>query len=56
MNKRLLAIATLHLSEKAKQTFHYAHIFSHISYSILVWGSMIGKTYLDKIYKIQKNA
>ena len=54
MNKRLLAITKLDLSEKAKLTFYYAHIFSHISYSILVWGNMIGKTYLDKIYKIQK--
>ena len=54
MNKRLLVITKLHISEKAKLTFYYANIYSHISYSILVCDSMIGKTYLDKIYKIQK--
>ena len=37
MNKRLLAIAKLNLSEKAKLTFYHVHIFSHLSYSILVW-------------------
>ena len=53
-NKRLLAIAKLYLSEKAKLTFYYVHIFSHISYSICIWGGMIAKPYLDKIYEMQK--
>ena len=55
VNKRLLAITKLHLSKKAKLIFYYAYIFSHISYKILVWSNMIGKTYLDKYIKYKRN-
>ena len=39
---------------QAKLAIHYAHIHSHLNYAILVWGSMLSKNKLDKLFKVQK--
>ena len=35
---------------------YYAQIYSHLSYEISVWGSMITKEQLNKLSKIQRKA
>ena len=42
------------LMVQAKLAIYYAHIHSHLNYSILVWGSMLSKSKQDKLFKIQK--
>ena len=32
---------------------YYAHIYSHIMYSLSVWGTMISKTQQKRLYKVQ---
>ena len=37
------------LSKHGLKTLYYAHIYSHMSYCILIWGSMLNSTLLTKI-------
>ena len=39
---------------QAKLTIYCAHIHSHLNYVILVWGSMLSKNKLGKLFKVQK--
>ena len=54
LNKKLLTHFQHMLMEQAKLAIHYAHIHSHLNYVILVWGSMLSKNKLDKLFKVQK--
>ena len=38
---------------EAKCTIYYAHLYSHLKYSIAIWGHMVSKHQLTKIKKIQ---
>ena len=35
-------------------TIYNAHIYSHLSYCLVVWGSMLNAECRDKLYKAQK--
>ena len=41
------------LDKPALRSLYYAHIQSHLSYSLSVWGSMINKNQIQKLQKIQ---
>ena len=44
------------LTVLAKLAIYYAHIHSHLNYAILVWGSMLSKNKLDKLFKVQNES
>ena len=50
-NTHLLSISKKFLSKNTLKLIYYAHIFSHLTYGILVWGNMASKGTLDKIQK-----
>ena len=60
-NLRLKLLRNLQLLKKTKnllnidtkRCIYYAHIHSHLSYGILVWGNMLSKCHLDKLQKLQ---
>ena len=54
LNKKLLTLSHNMLMEQAKLAIYYAHIHSHLNYAILVWGIMLSKNKLDKLFKVQK--
>ena len=37
-----------------KLSIYYAHIYSHLTYTIVVQGSMLTDNKIKKLYKIQK--
>ena len=41
LNKILLALSRNTLSVMAKLSIYYPHIYSHLTYTIVMWGSMI---------------
>ena len=47
MTKNMLSLSSL-------IKLYYAHIYSHISYGIGVWGSMLSSSSLQEIFKAQK--
>ena len=42
------------LDEKSLMTIYNAHIYSHLSYCLVVWRSMLNAECRDKLYKAQK--
>ena len=52
-NTALLRIGGNFLSCHAKKCLYYAQIYSHLSYSLLLWGNMICNTQIKKLQKIQ---
>ena len=42
------------LTVQSKLPINYAHIHSHLNYAMLVWGSMLLKNKLEKLFKVQK--
>ena len=38
----------------AKPSIYHAHIYSHLTYTLVVWGSMLTDNKIKKLYKIQK--
>ena len=41
------------LDRPALRTVYYAHIHSHLSYAILIWGSMLSTKQIQKLQKVQ---
>ena len=41
------------LDRSALRSVYYAHIHSHLSYTILVWGSMLSTKQIQKLQKVQ---
>ena len=52
-NMHLLRDNKLYLNRNTKKLIYYAHIYSHISYCIVVWGNMLSKQELKKLQKLQ---
>ena len=38
----------------AKLLIYYAHIYNHLTYTTVVWGSMLTDSKIENLYKIQK--
>ena len=45
-NKYLLSISKNLLNEQSLRSIYFAHVYSHLNYSLVTWGSMISN--LDK--------
>ena len=53
-NKHLLQVAQNLLDYNCLQSIYYTHIYSHLSYGILTWGSMAKKSDINNLFTIQK--
>ena len=53
-NKHMLILAKNHLTEETLSKIYYAHIYSHLSYSLVVWGSMLSATLKEDLFRVQK--
>ena len=54
-NKYLLSISKNLLNEQSLRSMYFAHIYSHLNYSLVTWGSMISNLDKEKLYKVQKS-
>ena len=54
LNKGLLTLSRNTLSTRAKPTIYYAYICTHLTYTIVLWGSVLTDNKIEKLYKIQK--
>ena len=54
-NKYLLSISKNLLNEQSLRSIYFAHIYSHLNYSLVTWGSMISKSDKEKLYEVQKS-
>lgn len=52
LNKRLLSNARNLLPSKVLQHIYYAHVYSHLTYGLSVWGSMISNKNKNNIHKL----
>ena len=50
-NIHLLSTCKKFLLKNTLKLIYYAHLFSHLTYGILVWGNMVCKGTLDKLQK-----
>ena len=55
-NMHLLKLSNKFLNKDTKKLIYYAHIFSHLTYGILIWGNMINQCTKTKIQKILNNS
>ena len=53
-NRILLQVGQKYLPPSTKVMIYYAHIYSHISYCIRIWGNMINKAQLKQL-QIEQN-
>ena len=51
-NMQLLKLSNKFLNKDTKKLIYYAHIYSHLTYGILIWGNMINQCTKNKIQKI----
>ena len=54
-NHHLLHLAKNLLSVNCLCTIYFSHIYTHLKYNLVVWGSMISKSQLSEIFQLQKN-
>ena len=54
VNKHMLQLGKNFLNHTSIKNVYYAHIHSHLTYSLLTWGWMINKRQLTDLMKIQK--
>ena len=56
LNSNMLLVTAKNLLPASALRKHYfAHIYSHLSYSLVVWGLMISKSSSNSLYKLQKD-
>ena len=53
-NKHLLHVARNLLDFNCLRSIYYTHIYSHLLYGILAWGSMAKKSNINSLFAIQK--
>ena len=53
-NKRLLINSKNLLPEFCLRKIYFAHIYSHLTYGISVWGTMCSKSYQKILYQLQQ--
>ena len=53
-NYKLLTNANNILDEKSLKATYHAHIYSHLSYCLVVWGSILNAECKENLYKAQK--
>ena len=54
-NRRLLQMGKKLLNTHCKWNIYFGHIHSHLTYGILMWGSMASETQLNGLHKIQEH-
>ena len=54
-NCHLLCLAKNLLPVDCLCTVYLSHIYTHLNYNLVVWGSMISKSQLSEIFQLQKN-
>ena len=54
VNRKLLSNSKNLLSANALRNVYHAHIYSHLTYGLVVWGSMLDNIDRNTIYKAQK--
>ena len=54
VNKHMLQLGKNFLNHSSIKNVYYTHIHSHLTYSLLTWGSMISKWQINDLTKIQK--
>ena len=52
-NKHLL-LSRNFLNKECMLSLYYVHIFSHLTYSLALWGSMLSKAQITDLFKLQK--
>ena len=55
-NLHLLKMSKTFLKKETKKLIYYALIYSHLTYGILIWGTMISHSILNKIQKIMNTS
>ena len=50
-NSNLLQVGNKFLNKHCKKNIYYAHIYSHITYGLSLWGNMIDAVTKSKIQK-----
>ena len=53
-NKHLMQLGRNFLNFDSLLSVYYAHIYSHLTYSLLTWGSMLSQSNADDLFKLQK--
>ena len=53
-NKQMLNLSKNYLSKDTLTKIYYAHIYSHLSYALVVWGSMLNASSMEDLFKAQK--
>ena len=53
-NRHPLSLAKNLLPVDCLQTVYFSHIYSHLHYNLVVWGSMLTKSQLSEIFQQQK--
>ena len=53
INKRMMALSRNLLDQNSLRKIYFAHIHSHLNYSLSVWGSMISSSLLKELSKLQ---
>ena len=53
-NEQLLNLVKNVLNVNTLIKIYYAHIYCHLSYGLIVWGSMLNATSMEELFKMQK--
>ena len=52
---KLISVSKQYLSNHCKRILYFAQFYSHLSYGILLWGTMCSKEKLKKLQRLQTN-